>query len=509
MEELTTLVERARRGDHQAYAMLVQRFQDMAVGYCYAKVGDLTVAEDLAQEAFLKAYYSLGDLREPAAFPGWFQRILLTQVGRFQQKRQLPTIPLDLVDGALISDETPLQIVEQRERTEQVQRAIAALPPAQAEVITLYYIGDYSQQEISAFLGVPLSTVKMRLYHARQTLAERMVDMVHATLQEQRPSNDQQFIDKVMSFLQAIRAGDLSQIQTMLHADPRLLTTKSVLDPAGRKREPLAHALIYGHKEIATFLLAQGADINAQADNGLSVLHLALGAQQNELARWLVAQGAEVDVWAAALLGDLPLVQAFVEADPTLVHARWVVGATLLHMAATVPLAQYLLGQGADPQVRTGQMALTPLGWHASMNHRELVQFYITQGCKAENIFVACAIGDLVQVQALLAADPALLHTRDLERNHSQLHYAALGGHCAVAQFLLDQGMDVNDGVAEGVLTPLHVAIQCNQAAMVQFLIQAGADLMCKDSYDQLTVRQWAERYGNETIIHLVQEADK
>ena len=44
---------------------------------------------------------------------------------------------------------------------------------------------------------------------------------------------------------------------------------------------------------------------------------------------------------------------------------------------------------------------------------------------------------------------------------------------------------------------------------MVQFLIQAGADLTCKDPYDQLTARQWAERYGNETIIHLVQEADK
>jgi DNA-directed RNA polymerase specialized sigma24 family protein len=91
IEELTTLIARARQGDHGAYATLVQRFQDMAVGDCYAKVGDLTVAEDLAQEAFLKAYYRLGALREPAAFPGWLQKILLTQVGRFKQKRQLPT----------------------------------------------------------------------------------------------------------------------------------------------------------------------------------------------------------------------------------------------------------------------------------------------------------------------------------------------------------------------------------------------------------------------------------
>lgn len=509
MEELTILIERARQGDHQAYATLVYRFQDMAVGYCYAKVGDLTVAEDLAQEAFLKAYYSLGALREPAAFPGWLQKILLTQVGRFKQKRQLPTVPLDLVSDTVTTAETPLQIVEERERAEQVQRAIAALPSAQAEVVTLYYIGDYSQQEISVFLGIPLSTIKMRLYHARQTLAERMIGMVQETLQAQRPSKDQQFTDKVMAFLQAIRTGDLPQIKTMLSTEPRLLTIKSVLDPTGRKREPLAHALIYGHQQIATFLLEQGADINAQTDDGLSVLHLALGAQQNELARWLVAQGAQVDVWAAALLGDLPQVQAFVEADPSLLHAQWVVGATLLHLAATVPVAQYLLAQGADPQVRTGPMQLTPLGWHATVNHAELVAFYIAQGCKAENIFIACAIGDLAQVQAFLTADPALLHARDPERNHSLLHYAALAGHCAVAQFLLAQGIDVDDGVAEGVLTPLHVAIQCNQVEMVRFLIQAGADLTRKDPYDQRTPGQWAKRYGNEAIIQLLQESDR
>jgi ankyrin repeat protein len=114
---------------------------------------------------------------------------------------------------------------------------------------------------------------------------------------------------------------------------------------------------------------------------------------------------------------------------------------------------------------------------------------------------VACAIGDLVQVQAFLAADPALLHAREPERNHSPLHYAALAGHCPVAQFLLVQGVDVNDGVATGVLTPLHVAIQCNQIEMVRFLIQAGADLMLKDPYDQLAPSEWVNRYGNEAII--------
>ena len=71
MDDLTTLIDRVRGGDRAAYAGVVERFQDMAVGYASSQLGgDRHLAEDVAQEAFLQAYLDLGQLREAAAFPG-------------------------------------------------------------------------------------------------------------------------------------------------------------------------------------------------------------------------------------------------------------------------------------------------------------------------------------------------------------------------------------------------------------------------------------------------------
>jgi DNA-directed RNA polymerase specialized sigma24 family protein len=76
---VTALVAGARAGDVDAYAAIVARFQDMAVGYAFAVLRDASLAEDAAQEAFLEAFRRLSDLRDPAAFPGWFRRVVFKQ----------------------------------------------------------------------------------------------------------------------------------------------------------------------------------------------------------------------------------------------------------------------------------------------------------------------------------------------------------------------------------------------------------------------------------------------
>ncbi len=74
MEELETLVTQAQKGDMHAYCTLVGLFQDMAYGYSFSLLGDFHLAQDAAQEAFVEAYRNLPQLREPAAFAGWFRR---------------------------------------------------------------------------------------------------------------------------------------------------------------------------------------------------------------------------------------------------------------------------------------------------------------------------------------------------------------------------------------------------------------------------------------------------
>jgi DNA-directed RNA polymerase specialized sigma24 family protein len=74
-------------GNARAYEPIVRRFQDMAVAYGYAALGDWQLAEDAAQEAFIAAYCNLPDLRDPHAFPGWFRRIVIKHIDRIRRRR--------------------------------------------------------------------------------------------------------------------------------------------------------------------------------------------------------------------------------------------------------------------------------------------------------------------------------------------------------------------------------------------------------------------------------------
>jgi RNA polymerase sigma factor (sigma-70 family) len=199
VEDLASLIAQIKDGDSEVYEQIVRRFQDMAVGYGYASLGDLQLAEDAAQEAFIAAYFELPDLREPKAFPGWFRRILMKQIDRARRKQ-----PSDLtLDDHLIhsgNQPTPTELVEKREVQETIWKAIQCLPTAQREVILLFYIDEYSQPDISAFLDVPISTVKIRLYYARKLLQQQLLAVIEDVLPRQRPSRNNGFTEKIMSY---------------------------------------------------------------------------------------------------------------------------------------------------------------------------------------------------------------------------------------------------------------------------------------------------------------------
>ncbi len=82
MEELKLLLLAAQGEDKEAFGCIVTRFQNMAYAGAYAMLGDSGLAQDAAQEAFIDAYLSLPKLREPAAFPGWFRRIVIKHSDR-------------------------------------------------------------------------------------------------------------------------------------------------------------------------------------------------------------------------------------------------------------------------------------------------------------------------------------------------------------------------------------------------------------------------------------------
>ena len=196
MAQLVELVAKAKAGSLDAYEELVRRFQDMAVGYAYAVIGDFHLGEDAAQEAFLQAYQDIAGLREPAAFSAWLRQLVYKQCDRITRRKRLPAVSLEA--DLASPDPGPDTVLENRESAAYVRACLASLPNHERQATTLFYIGGHSQQEIGNFLGVPVDTVKNRLRAARNQMRREMIDMVRENLSKRRPSKDESFAERVV-----------------------------------------------------------------------------------------------------------------------------------------------------------------------------------------------------------------------------------------------------------------------------------------------------------------------
>jgi RNA polymerase sigma factor (sigma-70 family) len=201
VKDLPNEVALARGGDLAAYERIVVGFQDMACGYAYALLGDFHLAQDAAQEAFVEAYQCLGALREPAAFAGWFRRIVLKHCDRMTRGKRMTTTSLDRVADVAGHAPDPARAAEQRELANRVLEAIGSLAEHQRMATSLFYIDGYSQQQVAEFLEVPVSTIKSRLRAAQSQLKDRMINMVETSLKNSAP--DHRFSKRVIDSLLA------------------------------------------------------------------------------------------------------------------------------------------------------------------------------------------------------------------------------------------------------------------------------------------------------------------
>jgi RNA polymerase sigma factor (sigma-70 family) len=206
----------ARR--REAFGELVIRFQDMAFGCAFAVLGDVYLAQDTAQEAFVVAWQKLAQLREPAAFPGWFKRIVLTQCNRLTRCKRLQILPLEAGVNTSTKEPGPHHSAETQELVTKVLQAINALPDNERLVTTLFYIDGYTQADIGEFLEVPVSTVNKRLYSARQRLKGSVVEMFKGDLRQQRPSRDKSFSNEVNTKLRPFHDPDWSPVSAIASA---------------------------------------------------------------------------------------------------------------------------------------------------------------------------------------------------------------------------------------------------------------------------------------------------
>ncbi len=171
------LIHRVLDGDDSAFTELVKKYQKSVHALAWRKVQDFHIAEDITQETFLKAYKGLSTLKEQQSFASWLYVIATNHCKTWLSKKRLQTQPLEDIDSEELEKSTYSSYVSaENERAsveaqrEVVKKLLAKLQESDRTVITLYYLGGMTYEEISKFLGVSVSAIKNRLYRARQFL---------------------------------------------------------------------------------------------------------------------------------------------------------------------------------------------------------------------------------------------------------------------------------------------------------------------------------------------------
>ena len=171
------LIQRVLDGDDTAFSTLVKKYQKSVHALAWRKIGDFHIAEDITQDTFLKAYQRLSTLKEPQSFASWLYVIVANHCNTWLRKKRLWTQSLERTSSTELEKATYSNyVIAENERAtaeaqrEVVKKLLAKLQESDRTVITLYYLGGMTYEEISKFLGVSVSAIKNRLYRARQHL---------------------------------------------------------------------------------------------------------------------------------------------------------------------------------------------------------------------------------------------------------------------------------------------------------------------------------------------------
>ncbi len=523
LKALTPLIRRAQAGNLDAFDALVRRFQDMAVGYAYTLIGDFHLAEDAAQEAFLDAYRNLSQLREAVAFSSWFRTIVFKHCDRFRRQARAETVPLEAVVEMVSDGLRPDEALEAGEMREQVLAVIRALPETERQVITLFYISEYSQNEIAAFLGAPVTTVKNRLRAGRGRLKERMIDMAKKALHEQAPSRDEQFKERTMikvkyayldtdeelgfgrgndiwAMFCACDTNDLDTVRALIQRDPRLAQV-------GFTTSPIAIAVRKGHADLVKLLLENEASPCIRFPFGVTGLDMAKERSHQDVYRLLLKaiqgrfpfdpdQTSTQTVFQAVRKGDVEQLQKLLDAQPHLASAADAFGETPTHVAA----------RGGDVYEMADVIDLLHdrgVNLHAANDRGERpvdlaiesgkfpLMTYLLEKAPLDDICVAAVQGDFGQVRSFLKADPELANFSN-SAGYRPLSLAARRGFIGIVRLLLDHGADPNSA--------LNDAVRANDLGIARLLLEHGART------DLQPVTHMADHYGHKQMKELLCE---
>jgi RNA polymerase sigma factor (sigma-70 family) len=174
------LVERARRGDEQAFSRLVALHQRSALAIAYAVLGDATAAGDVMQEAFVRAWQKLGDLEDPDRFGAWLGRIARNLAHDYVRRQPRDVVQLENQQPYLRLTSDPASQIDRSETRRTINAALAELDETTREAIALRYYENMSSKQIAEVLDLTPAAVDMRLSRGRAELRKKLASLVVA-----------------------------------------------------------------------------------------------------------------------------------------------------------------------------------------------------------------------------------------------------------------------------------------------------------------------------------------
>lgn len=283
-------------------------------------------------------------------------------------------------------------------------------------------------------------------------------------------------------FIEAVNKEDAARVKSLLASNADLV--ENIDQPWFAFDAPaIVFAAASGNRELIKVLLDAGADIDVKSRwwaGGTSALQHAAGAMlsyNRELAEYLIGQGATIDAHAAAGLDMFDRLATLIRENPDVVNAPGSDGMSPLHFAATPRIAELLLENGADINLRDRDHYGTPAQW--TMRRRpEVCRYLLEQGAEAD-VVLYCAMGDVERAKAEVQKNPERLNLRINVKSpkgyvipnlDSQQTHEVPGGHVYAYQV--------------GPTMPLlEIALQSKQMAIVDLLIDAGYEINLRDWY--------------------------
>lgn len=169
------LIKQILKGDSSSFTHFVDTYQDMALTIAFRLVANKQEAEDVVQNAFVKAYHNLHTYRLSSKFSTWFYRIVyntaLTAYNKNKVRSETYNLDGNEVDLKTTASSSTLALEEQ-EQKEIVENAVQQLPKMEAIIVTLYYLEDYSISEIAEIMSLTKSNIKIKLFRARKKLED-------------------------------------------------------------------------------------------------------------------------------------------------------------------------------------------------------------------------------------------------------------------------------------------------------------------------------------------------